>query len=326
MKKTLLVTGCAGFIAFDFIKKIKDYNYNIIGIDNLDNYYDPNLKRQRLLILKKIKNFFYYKLDINDYNKVRNFFQKNKIDHVVHLAAQPGVGYSLINPKKYIKTNIVGFFNMIHLSKIYKVKHFIYASSSSVYGLNKKFPLKESDNTEFPVSLYGATKKSNELIAHVYSHIYKMKTTGLRFFTAYGPWGRPDMSYFKFVKSILNNKIINIYNYGKYYRDFTYVENISNFIINLLKKSKFKKEKLYQIYNVGGGNSIKLINYIKAIENILKIKAKKNFLPMQKGDVLKTLASQEKSKKIFNFSKNNHLSTGLKKYISWFKAYYLNEK
>ena len=240
----ILITGAAGFIGFHVSLKLLKSGKNVVGIDNLNNYYDPKLKISRLNILKKYKNFIFKKIDLVDRKNLNKIFQKNKIEKVVNLAAQAGVRYSLINPKSYIDTNIVGFFNVIDLSREYKVKHFIYASTSSVYGALQKMPFKETYTTDHPIQLYAATKKSNELIAHSYSHIYKLPTTGLRFFTVYGPWGRPDMALFKFTKNILSNKKIDVYNYGNHSRDFTYIEDIVQGILKSTNKIPKYKENL----------------------------------------------------------------------------------
>ena len=284
--KNYLITGSAGFIGFHLSKKLLSEGFNVLGVDNLNNYYDQRIKQDRNKILKKYKNYKFNKIDIKDYKKLDRIFRKNSIHGVVNLAAQAGVRYSLKNPRSYIENNINGFFNILELSKKYRIKKFIYASTSSIYGLQKKFPLKENFNTDNPIQLYAATKKSNELMATSYSHLYKMDTVGLRFFTVYGPWGRPDMALFKFTKNILKGKPIEIFNKGKHERDFTYVEDIVDGIHKIIisKKSKFGSK----IFNIGNGKKIRLLKYVQLIEKNLNKKSKKKFLPLQKGDVIKT--------------------------------------
>ena len=254
--KNYLITGSAGFIGFHLSKKLLSEGFNVLGVDNLNNYYDQKIKQDRNNILKKYKNYRFNKIDIKDYKKLDRIFKKNSIHGVVNLAAQAGVRYSLKNPRSYIENNINGFFNILELSKKYRVKKFIYASTSSIYGLQKKFPLKENFNTDNPIQLYAATKKSNELMATSYSHLYKMDTIGLRFFTVYGPWGRPDMALFKFTKNIIKGKPIEVFNKGKHERDFTYVDDIVNGIFNIInnKKSRFGAK----IFNIGNGKKNKI--------------------------------------------------------------------
>lgn len=319
MKKKILITGCAGFIGFHLSKKLSK-KFCIIGVDNLNSYYDVKLKKDRLKILKKIKDFKFYKSDITNFQEVKKIFNTNKFDTVINLAAQAGVRYSLENPLSYINSNINGFFNIIENCKIFKVKYLLYASTSSVYGNQTKFPIREDFDTSSPIQLYAATKKSNELIAHCYSHLYKIKTVGLRFFTVYGPWGRPDMALFKFTKNILKNKPIEIYNYGQHTRDFTYIDDIVHGIEKCLFYRNSKTN--FRILNLGNSKPIKLINFIKIIENILKKKAKKTFYSIQKGDVFKTHSSIKKAKNEINFSPKIKHQEGISKFISWFKTYY----
>ena len=297
--KNYLITGSAGFIGFHLSKKLLSEGFNVLGVDNLNNYYDQKIKQDRNNILKKYKNYRFNKIDIKDYKKLDRIFKKNSIHGVVNLAAQAGVRYSLKNPRSYIENNINGFFNILELSKKYRVKKFIYASTSSIYGLQKKFPLKENFNTDNPIQLYAATKKSNELMATSYSHLYKMDTIGLRFFTVYGPWGRPDMALFKFTKNIIKGKPIEVFNKGKHERDFTYVDDIVNGIFNIIinKKSRFGAK----IFNIGNGKKIKLLKYIQLIEKNLNRKSKKKFLPLQKGDVIKTHSDTKLIKKHYNY-------------------------
>ena len=318
--KNYLITGSAGFIGFHLSKKLLSEGFNVLGVDNLNNYYDQKIKQDRNNILKKYKNYRFNKIDIKDYKKLDRIFKKNSIHGVVNLAAQAGVRYSLKNPRSYIENNINGFFNILELSKKYRVKKFIYASTSSIYGLQKKFPLKENFNTDNPIQLYAATKKSNELMATSYSHLYKMDTIGLRFFTVYGPWGRPDMALFKFTKNIIKGKPIEVFNKGKHERDFTYVDDIVNGIFKILinKKSKFGAK----IFNIGNGKKIKLLKYIQLIEKNLDRKSKKKFLPLQKGDVIKTLSDTKLIKKHYNYQPKTNVSYGVKKFIEWYISYF----
>ena len=315
-KKIYLVTGSAGFIGFHLSKKILEKGFKVIGIDNLNNYYDVQLKKKRNHILKKNKNYIFKKIDIKNYKNLETVFKKYKIFKVIHLAAQAGVRYSLKNPRSYIDNNINGFFNILEISKNYRVKKFVYASTSSIYGLQKKFPLKENFNTDNPIQLYAATKKSNELMATSYSYLYKMDTVGLRFFTVYGPWGRPDMALFKFTKNIIKGKPIEVFNKGKHERDFTYVDDIVDGIIKIVfsKKNKFGS----QIFNIGNGKKIKLLKYIQLIEKNLKKKARKKLLPLQKGDVFKTHSDTRLIKKDYNYNPKTSVNHGVKKFIEWY--------
>jgi len=319
----ILVTGCAGFIGFHLCNYIlSNSKFSVYGIDNLNTYYDITLKKNRLKLLKKKSNKFkFYKIDITKFSVLKKNFNKNKYDYVIHLAAQAGVRYSIENPETYIKNNILGFFNIIELSRKINVKHFIYASTSSVYGSTKKYPLKESFNSDQPLSLYAATKKSNEVIAHSYSNIYEIPTTGIRFFTVYGPFGRPDMSLFKFTKSILENKKINLYNFGNHYRDFTNVEDVSKIIFKLLTK-KSKSAIPYQIINVGNDNPTHLKKFVSIIEDNLGKKAIIKLLPLQMGDIFKTHANIEKLKSLIRYKPKVKIAEGIKKFILWYKDYY----
>ncbi len=330
-----LVTGSAGFIGFHTCLKLLEKKKIVLGIDNLNKYYDVNLKKKRNSILKKYKNFKFIKADIVNNNKIKKIFSKYKINYVIHLAAQAGVRYSIQFPEKYINTNLKGFFNIIENSKRKKIRHFLYASTSSVYGNNKNYPLKEDYSASHPMSIYAATKRSNELIAHSYSSLFNLPTTGLRFFTAYGPWGRPDMALFKFTKNILKNKKINVFNNGNHERDFTYIDDIINCIILSLNKIP-KKDKLYnpknpnpklsycpyRVINVGGSNPIKLEVFIKLIEKYLNKKSKKNYLKLQKGDVIKTQSSLNWSYKLLNYKPNIKPQLGIKLFLNWFREYY----
>ncbi len=316
----ILVTGCAGFIGFHLCKKLSlDKKNTIFGIDNLNTYYDIDLKLNRLKILKKnTKNFIFKKIDLLNNSKLNNLFKKNKFDVVINLAAQAGVRYSINNPRTYLENNVIGFFNIIEVSRIYKIKHFIYASTSSVYGLNNKFPLKEDYNTDKPISFYAATKKNNETIAYSYSHIYKLKTTGLRFFTVYGPYGRPDMALFKFTSNILKGKSIDVYNYGRMFRDFTYVDDVVDGI-SIVIGNKINPKTPYQIFNIGSNKPTSLRKFIYHLEKELKLKAKVKLKSLQKGDVIKTHASISK---LQGFKPSTSLSQGIINFINWYKKYY----
>ena len=322
----ILITGAAGFIGFHACIKFLNEGFTVIGVDNLNSYYDVELKKNRIKEIKKNKKrkFNFIKLDLKNFDKLEKIFKKNKFVFVLHLEAQAGVRYSLINPFSYLDSNIIGFFNVLQLSKNFKIRHFTYASTSSVYGGNKKMPFSEKDNTDIPLQLYAATKKSNELIAYSYSHLFKLKTTGLRFFTVYGPWGRPDMALFKFVKNIIQKKPIDIFNNGKHSRDFTYVDDIVQGIYRIIvSKNKNSKKKIpYQVFNIGRGKSEKLMDFIKEIENNLKIKSKKKFLPLQKGDVEKTYADTSKLFKNFNYKPKVSIKIGIKNFVNWYTRYY----
>ena len=282
----VLITGCAGFIGFHLTSKILN-KYNVVGIDNLNDYYDPNIKKDRLKILKKEKNFKFYKSDITNLISLKRIIKKHKIRYIIHLAAQAGVRYSINHPEKYVSSNLVGFFNVLEVARLFKVKHLIFASTSSVYGDNKKFPLKENYDTDKPLSFYAATKKSNEVMAHAYSNIYKLPCTGLRFFTVYGPMGRPDMSLFKFSNAMIKNKKIELYNKGNHYRDFTYVDDIVISISKLLTNPS-NSQIPYDIFNIGSSKPYYLKKFLSLIEENLSKKAKIKFLKIQQGDVHKT--------------------------------------
>ena len=320
VKKTYLVTGAAGFIGFHLSSKILSKGFKVVGIDNLNNYYDVKLKKNRTQILKKNKNFIFKKVDIKNYNSLENIFRKFKFDAVIHLAAQAGVRYSLVNPKSYIDNNIKGFFNILDTSKNHKVKKFIYASTSSIYGIQKKYPLKEKFETNNPIQLYAATKKSNEVIAASYNNLFGIKTIGLRFFTVYGPWGRPDMALFKFTKNILRGKPIHVFNFGNHSRDFTYVDDIVEGIFKILI-SKDKKN-INNVYNIGCGKKVPLSKYIKLIEKFLQKKSKKKLLPLQKGDVIQTHSDINLIRKDFKYVPKTKVESGVKKFIDWYISYY----
>ena len=319
----ILVTGCCGFIGFHLCKQLLENNKNkVFGIDIINDYYDVKLKKDRLNILKKNKKFFkFFKIDITNKKIIENNFNQNKYDYVIHLAAQAGVRYSLKNPRSYLDNNINGFFNILEASKNNKIKHLIYASTSSVYGDNTKFPLKENFSTDKPLTFYAASKKCNEIMAYSYSNLYKLKTTGLRFFTVYGSYGRPDMALSKFVTSILNSKKLELYNKGNHYRDFTYVDDVIKSIIKLIKKGA--KEKIpFQIFNIGNGKPNYLKDFLIKIENELMIKARVKNLRFQKGDVYKTHADTKKLSRAINFRPSTSIQQGIEKFIRWYKEYY----
>ena len=333
----ILITGSAGFIGFFLAKRLLKMGYKIVGIDNLNDYYDINLKKDRLKQLISFDNFTFVKDDIANRDKTAELFKINQFDMVVNLAAQAGVRYSIENPYAYIDSNLVGFGNILEGCRQTKVKHLIYASSSSVYGANVKIPFSVKDNVDNPVSLYAATKKSNELMAHSYSHLYKIPMTGLRFFTVYGPWGRPDMAYYKFTKAIIDNKPIDIYNHGLMTRDFTYVDDIVEGVVKVMKTipkpSSFGTNfgannngsgdftAPYKIYNIGNNQPVKLLKFINILEDILGKQAQKNMLPMQSGDVPATFADIDELKKDVGFSPVTPIEEGLEKFVQWYKFY-----
>ena len=317
MNSTILVTGVSGFIGYHLAKSLLIDGIKILGIDNINTYYDVNLKNARLKELSNYKNFTFKKIDISDRSELKKIFIEYKPFKVVNLAAQAGVRYSLKNPFAYMDSNVVGFLNILEFCKDYKVEGLIYASSSSVYGNNKKIPFSTDDRVDNPISLYAATKKSNELMAYTYSHLYNLKTTGLRFFTVYGPWGRPDMAYYIFTNKILNNKTIDVYNNGEMKRDFTYIDDIISGL-----RSAIDKNYKCEIFNLGNNKSDKLMDFIGIIENELKIKAKINFKPIQPGDVEKTYADINRTKKMLSYNPKVNLKNGMKNFIEWYKSFY----
>jgi len=318
-----LITGCAGFIGFHLSKKLLQQGNEVIGIDNLNDYYNPKLKKDRLNILKQYGNFSFSQTDITDYQELERVFKEYSPEKICHLAAQAGVRYSLTHPFVYEKTNMLGFLNILELMRKYKIKDLVYASSSSVYGGIKDIPFREDMNINKPISLYAATKAANELYAYVYRHLYGINAIGLRFFTVYGPWGRPDMALFLFTKAILENKPIKVFNYGKMKRDFTYIDDIVNGITSSLDKVS---ELGYEIFNLGCSNQVELISFIKAIEEELGKKAKKNMLPLQPGDVPETYADVSKAKELLNYQPKVKIKEGVKKFIKWYKEYYGTKK
>ena len=331
----ILVTGAAGFIGFHASKGLLDSSYDVIGLDNLNNYYDINLKNDRLKILQEYDGFTFHKIDLKDQGEVESLFKKESPQRVIHLAAQAGVRYSIENPHVYIQSNIVGTFNILEGCRRNQVEHLVYASSSSVYGLNTKYPFSVHDKSSHPVSLYGATKISNELMAHSYSHLYKLPTTGLRFFTVYGPWGRPDMAYFLFTKSILASEPIDLYNQGNMIRDFTYIEDIVEGVCRIIKKipdpnpnwsgsdpDPASSTAPYRLYNIGSNRPTPLMDYVKEIEKNLGVKAKLNLMPMQGGDVKKSHADVDDLVKDFEYSPKWNIQNGIKSFIQWYIDYY----
>tara|TARA_B100001093_G_scaffold499688_1_gene549219 strand:+ start:1363 stop:2370 length:1008 start_codon:yes stop_codon:yes gene_type:complete len=331
----ILITGSAGFIGFHLAKRLLKKDETVIGIDNLNDYYDVNLKQTRLNKLLKFEKYQHFKIDIENYTDLSEVFKHNKFDKVINLAAQAGVRHSIVRPELFIESNILGFHNMIELSKVHEVSHFIYASSSSVYGSNSKIPYSDNDNVSHPVSTYAMTKKANELQAHVYSHLFEIPTTGLRYFTVYGPYGRPDMAIFKFTQKIFNGEEIEIYNNGMHKRDFTYIDDIVEATINIINKPAEKDNnwsplnpKLsssgapWKVYNVGNNKIVELNYFIELIENATGKKAKKKYLPMQPGDVENTYANIDNLVRDTNFRPKTSIEEGITKFVEWYKEYY----
>ena len=333
----ILVTGAAGFIGFHVSKKLIDLGFEVYGIDNLNAYYDVRLKLDRLKELgidtqselfmrqQEVKSgsnesFRFSQMDLVDEHRLDHLFLKEKFDAVINLAAQAGVRYSIENPKAYIQANVVGFMNILEACRSNQIKHLIYASSSSVYGNQQKVPFSEKDRVDHPISLYAATKKSNELMAHVYSHLYGLKTTGLRFFTVYGPWGRPDMALFLFTKAILSETPIKVFNNGDLMRDFTYIEDIVKGIIEVLITDKIQEN--YNIYNIGNNTPVKLLDFIQAVEGACNKKAQLDFYPMQDGDVYQTFADIEDLKAVTGYIPKVKINEGIQEFVNWYKAYF----
>ena len=330
-----IVTGSAGFIGFSVSLKLLERGDNIIGIDNHNDYYDPKIKEARLKKLIKYSNYKHYKLDLTDKNGLSEVFQIHKIQKVVNLAAQAGVRYSIENPLAYINSNIVGFANILEECRHHKIDHLVYASTSSVYGANTLLPFSEHDSANHPISVYAASKKSNELMAHSYSYLHKLPTTGLRFFTVYGPWGRPDMALFKFTKNILEEKPIDVFNYGKHTRDFTYIDDIVGGVIKTLDNPAKSNSNWdgnqpdpatsnapWRIYNIGNNKPVQLMSYIDALEKNLGKKAKINFLPLQLGDVPDTFANVNNLKDTFDYKPSTSVVDGVSQFVNWFREYY----
>lgn len=322
--KRILVTGAAGFIGFHLSKRILEEGGEVIGFDNLNDYYEVSLKESRLEILNKYEKFTFIKGNLADKDVVQNLFIKYKPGIIVNLAAQAGVRYSIENPDCYIESNIIGFYNILEACRHHKVEHLIYASSSSVYGNQKKTPFSTDDNVDHPISLYAATKKSNELMAFTYSHLYKFPSTGLRFFTVYGPYGRPDMAYFSFTKKIMNGETIKIFNNGDMYRDFTYVDDIVQGIMNMLLNPPKPDENgdCAKVYNIGNNNPEKLMYFIETLEKAIGKTAEKEFLPMQPGDVYQTYADVSDLQRDFDFKPSTSIEEGLNRFAKWYFEYY----
>ncbi|MEB7039040.1 NAD-dependent epimerase [Staphylococcus gallinarum] len=330
----ILITGAAGFIGSHLAKKLIAQHHEVIGVDNINDYYSVSLKEDRLKSIGD-NNFTFFKLNLEDYEDLKEVFIKEQPEVVVNLAAQAGVRYSLENPRAYIDANVVGFMNILECSRHFDVKHLIYASSSSVYGANTSKPFSTSDNIDHPLSLYAATKKSNELMAHTYSHLYQLPTTGLRFFTVYGPWGRPDMALFKFTKAIVNDEAIDVYNHGNMMRDFTYVDDIVEAISRLIEKPAEPNPEWsganpdpsssyapYKVYNIGNNSPVRLMEFVEAIENKLGKTAKKNYMDLQAGDVPETYANVDDLYNNIDFKPETSIQDGVNKFIDWYLNYY----
>jgi UDP-glucuronate 4-epimerase len=329
-----LVTGAAGFIGFHVAERLLQAGHQVVGIDNLNDYYDVSLKQARLDLLQK-PGFSFQKIDLADRTAMASLFADEQFDRVIHLAAQAGVRYSLENPHAYADANLTGHLNVLEGCRHNKVQHLLYASSSSVYGLNRKMPFSTDDSVDHPVSLYAATKKANELMSHTYAHLYGLPTTGLRFFTVYGPWGRPDMALFKFTKAMLEGKSIDVYNYGKMKRDFTYIDDIAEAIIRLQDVipqadpdwtveigSPATSSAPYRVYNIGNSSPVELMDYITALEEALGLEAQKNMMPIQPGDVLETSADTQPLQAITGFKPETSVKDGVKNFVEWYRNFY----
>ncbi len=333
--KKILITGAAGFIGAHLSQKLIAGGAEVVGLDNLNDYYDPQLKRDRMAALAEGPGFTHVDIELADRKAVETLFTAYRFDAVVNLAAQAGVRYSLINPHSYVDTNIVGFVNILEGCRHSGVKHLVYASSSSVYGANTKMPFSVHDNVDHPVSLYAASKKANELMAHTYSHLFNLPTTGLRFFTVYGPWGRPDMALFLFTRAIMENRPIDVFNNGKMERDFTYIDDIVEGVCRVIQRVPESAPAWngdtpdpatsycpYRVYNIGNNNKEKLLRYIEVLEECLGRKAEKNFLPMQPGDVPATFANVDDLVHDFAYKPSTTLTYGIGKFVEWYKKYY----
>lgn len=336
----ILVTGAAGFIGFHICKSLLKKKHEVVGLDNINDYYDAKLKFDRLKELGVLEeeaknqnslakssiysNFSFVRMALEDRKNLPELFKNISFDIVCNLAAQAGVRYSLENPEAYVDSNLVGFLNILEASRHNNVKHLVYASSSSVYGANEKVPFETKDCVDNPVSLYAATKKSNELMAHTYSHLFNLPTTGLRFFTVYGPWGRPDMAMFLFTDAILNDRPIKVFNNGQLERDFTYIDDIVEGVTKIIETNTADQKTSipYKVYNIGNNQSVKLMDFIQAIEECLGIEAKKNMLPMQPGDVIKTWADVNDLIKDYGYRPNTPVKEGISRFIDWYKSYY----
>lgn len=330
-----LVTGAAGFIGFHTSRYLLNRGDAVIGIDNLNDYYDPSLKNARLVQLKNNNNFTFYKVDLVDKSAIDSVFETESPDYVINLAAQAGVRYSLENPYAYIDSNITGFLNILEACRHYPVKHLVFASSSSVYGANTHMPFSVNDNVDHPLSLYAASKKSNELMAHTYSHLYGIPVSGLRFFTVYGPWGRPDMALFIFTKKIMNGEKIDVFNNGRHKRDFTYIDDIVEGVVRVADNiatpdmcwdsdnpDPATSKSPYRLYNIGNNNPVELMYFIEQIEQNLNKKADKNYLPLQAGDVPETYANVNALIDYVDYSPSTSIESGIEKFIKWYKDYY----
>ena len=335
MNNRIIITGSVGFIGAALSIKLLKRGDNIVGIDNHNDYYDPNIKEARLEKLKKYQNYQHYKIDLCDKKNLDNIFEKHKPQRVINLAAQAGVRYSIENPLAYINSNIVGFAHILENCRHHKIEHLIYASTSSVYGANTKMPFSEHDSANHPLSVYAASKRSNELMAHAYSYLYQVPTTGLRFFTVYGPWGRPDMALFKFTKNILEDKPIDVFNYGKHTRDFTYIHDIVEGIIKTIDNPAVANNNWdsnqpdpassnvpWRVYNIGNNKPVHLMDYINALERALDKKAIINFLPLQPGDVPDTFANVDNLIKEFDYRPTTSVNDGVSNFVKWYKNYY----
>lgn len=329
-----LVTGTAGFIGFHVAERLLAAGHQVVGIDNLNDYYDVGLKMARLDLLVDKPDFQFIKLDLADREGMAQLFAEHQFQRVIHLGAQAGVRYSLENPLAYADSNLIGHLNVLEGCRHNKVEHLLYASSSSVYGLNRKMPFATEDSVDHPISLYAATKKANELMSHSYSHLYGLPTTGLRFFTVYGPWGRPDMALFKFTKAILAGESIDVYNHGEMHRDFTYIDDIAESIVRLQavipqanaawtveQGSPATSSAPYHVYNIGNSSPVKLMEYISALEQALGIEARKNMLPMQPGDVLDTSADTAELYRVIGFKPETSVEEGVKRFVEWYKSF-----
>ncbi|MGD1957232.1 MAG: NAD-dependent epimerase [Fulvivirga sp.] len=334
-KSKILVTGAAGFIGFHLSKVLCNSGHSVVGIDNLNEYYSVELKMDRLAILNELDSFTFEKVSLEEDGRINVIFKEHEFDYVINLAAQAGVRYSLLNPASYINSNLVGFANILEACRKNNIRHLLYASSSSVYGGNKEIPFSVDHSVDHPISLYAASKKSNELMAHTYSHLFGLPTTGLRFFTVYGPYGRPDMALYLFTKAIVEGKPINVYNYGKMKRDFTYIDDIISAVVKLIEKIPQPIEEIrvkkpnpgsswapYRIFNIGNNNPIELMNFIETIENALGKKATKNYLEIQPGDMNETYADVNDLENLINFKPSTPIQDGIKKFTDWYKEYY----
>ena len=318
MNETILVTGAAGFIGFHISKRLLEMGYRVVGVDNINPYYDVRLKEARLEILRSRQNFIFYKMDISDYKGMEDIFRSHRMDRVCNLAAQAGVRHSLKDPFSYERSNIQGFLNVLELCRRFQVSHLVYASSSSVYGANRKVPFSEDDRVDSPLSLYGATKKANEVMAHAYHYLYGISCIGLRYFTVYGPWGRPDMALFLFTDAIINERPIKVFNYGDMKRDFTYIDDAIEGTVSAIRMDDMVNE----IFNIGNSESVDLLRFISIIEKELGMEAKKELLPMQPGDVKETFADIKKAKELLGFYPKIQIEEGIKKFIRWYKEFY----